>query len=69
MTGAKGTLHAQGNQMQVSIGPLSFAFTSTALIPPCVGTAEISAGQVVLSCTSHSVPPALQAAGGGVTPD
>jgi hypothetical protein len=63
VTGAKGTLHAEGNQMKVSIGPLSFAFTSTALIPPCGGTAAISAGQVVLSCTTRSVPPALQAAG------
>jgi hypothetical protein len=65
---ARGTLQAQGNEMQVSIGPLRFAFTSTSLLPPCVGTAQLSAGQVILACTTHSVPPALEAAGASATP-
>ncbi len=67
-TGAKGTVKTQGNQVQISIGPLSFAFTSTGLVP-CVGSAQVSAGQLILSCTTRSVPPALQAVGAGVIPD
>lgn len=66
-TGAKGTVQTQRNQVQVTFGPLSFDFTSTGLVP-CVGTAEVNAGQVILACTTQSVPPALQAAGVGVSP-
>jgi hypothetical protein len=61
-TGARGTVRTEGDQVQVSFGPLSFDFQSTGLIP-CVGSAEVSAGQLILSCTTRSVPPALQAAG------
>jgi hypothetical protein len=66
-TGATGTVQTQHNQVQITFGPLSFDFTSTGLVP-CVGSAEVSAGQVILSCTTQSVPPVLQAAGDGVSP-
>jgi hypothetical protein len=66
--GLHGTVQSQANdQVQVSIGPLSFTFTSTKLVP-CVGAASVSAGQVILTCTTHTVPPALQAAGARVIP-
>ncbi len=37
-SGVKGTVQSQGNQVQISFGPLSFTFTSTSLVP-CVGSA------------------------------
>jgi LmeA-like phospholipid-binding len=66
-SGVKGTVRSEGNQAQISFGPLSFTFNLTSLVP-CTGSAQISAGEVVLSCTTHSVPPALQAAGAGLSP-
>jgi len=66
-SGVQGTLRTEGDAVQITLGPLSFSFTHTSLIP-CVGSAEIDAGEVVLSCTTHTVPPALQAAGGTLLP-
>jgi hypothetical protein len=67
-SGLTGTLQTKpNNQVQISFGPISFTFTTSGLVP-CVGSAEINAGQVILACTTHSVPRALQAAGVGVIP-
>ncbi len=66
-SGLKGTLQSTDHQVQISFGPVSFVFTLNSLVP-CVGSAEISAGNLVLSCTTHSVPPALRAAGPPVIP-
>jgi hypothetical protein len=68
VSGASGTVHTNGNQVRISFGPLSFDFTSTGLVP-CVGSAGVNGGQLVLSCTTRSVPPALQAAGAALNPD
>jgi hypothetical protein len=66
-SGVTGTIQTQGDNVQITFGPLTFAFTTTSLVP-CVGSAKISGGQVVLSCVSRSVPPVLQAAGAPLLP-
>lgn len=61
--GVKVTVHTEGNQVQIGFGPLAFSFTETGLVP-CVGSAHISKGEIILSCTTTTVPPALQALAG-----
>jgi hypothetical protein len=59
-TGLKANVQAEGNQVQISVGPVSFSFPFTSLVT-CVGSGEVHAGEIVLTCTTHAVPPALQA--------
>ncbi len=60
-SGVKATVHTTGNQVQIIFGPVTFGFTETGLVP-CVGSAQVERGEIILSCTTTTVPAALQGA-------
>jgi LmeA-like phospholipid-binding len=60
-SGVQATIHTTGNQVQIAFGPVTFGVTETGLVP-CVGSAKIERGEIILSCTTTTVPAALQAA-------
>jgi hypothetical protein len=61
VTGLKANVQAGASAVQIGVGPVTFTFRYNSLVP-CVGSAEVSAGEIILTCTTHAVPPALQAA-------
>ena len=60
-SGVSATVHTTGNQVQIQFGPVTLDFTETSLVP-CVGSAQVEQGEIILSCTTTTVPAALQAA-------
>ncbi len=59
-TGVKANVQAGAGEVKIGVGPLTFTFAYNSLVP-CVGSGEVSGGEVILTCTTDSVPPALQA--------
>jgi len=58
-SGATASVKAGSNRVQITFGPLTFGFSYGSLIP-CVGSARVSGTEVILSCTTTTLPPALQ---------
>jgi hypothetical protein len=58
-SGLSGTVTTGSGQVKVTFGPISFAFTYSALVP-CVGSARVTGSEVELTCTTTTLPPALQ---------
>lgn len=57
--GTSGAVSAGSSGVTVAFGPVSFRFSYTSLVP-CLGSARIQGTDVVLSCTTSSLPPALK---------
>jgi hypothetical protein len=60
-SGTSASVEAGPASVRISFGPLSFTVPYTSIVP-CVGTARVSGSDVILTCTTHTLPPALQAA-------
>ncbi len=60
-TGLKVTVQTEADQVRITAGPVTFSFPYTSLVP-CVGSGAVHDGEIILTCTTHTVPPALQAA-------
>ena len=60
-TAVKANVQAGAGEVHIAVGPLTFTFPYNSLVP-CVGSGEASGGEIILTCTTHTVPPALQAA-------
>jgi hypothetical protein len=58
-SGLNGKISAGPSQVTITFGPLSFTLPYSAIVP-CVGSARVSGGNVVFSCTTKTLPPALQ---------
>jgi DUF2993 family protein len=58
-SGMKANVQTGAGLVRVEVGPLRFTFRYNSLVP-CVGSGEVTGGEIVLSCTTHTVPPALQ---------
>jgi hypothetical protein len=60
-SGMKGSVKAGSDRVQVTFGPLVFSFAYSSLVP-CVGSAQVTGSEIVLTCTTTTLPPALQPA-------
>jgi LmeA-like phospholipid-binding len=60
-TGLKANVQAGTGEVHIGIGPLTFTFPYNSLVP-CVGSGEVHGGELILTCTTHTVPAALQSA-------
>jgi hypothetical protein len=58
-SGMKATVQAGPGLVHIEVGPLNFTFSYNSLVP-CVGSGEVSGGEIILTCTTHTVPAALQ---------
>jgi hypothetical protein len=58
-SGTKANVQAGPGLVHVEVGPLSFTFSYNSLVP-CVGSGQVNAGEIILTCTTHTVPAALQ---------
>lgn len=57
--GTSGDVTVSPSGVTVGFGPLSFRFRYSSLVP-CLGSAHIQGAEVVLACTTKTLPPALQ---------
>ncbi len=60
-SGATASIHAGPASVRVSFGPFAFTVPYSSIVP-CVGTARVSGGEIILTCTTHTLPPALESA-------
>jgi hypothetical protein len=60
-SGATASIQAGPASVRVSFGPFAFTVPYSSIVP-CVGTARVSGAEVILTCTTHTLPPALQSA-------
>jgi LmeA-like phospholipid-binding len=58
-SGAIASVKAGSGRVQITFGSLTFGFPYGSLVP-CVGSARVSGTEVILSCTTTTLPPALQ---------
>jgi hypothetical protein len=58
-SGFNGKISAGLTEVTVTFGPISFSLPYTALVP-CVGSAHVTGGDMVISCTTKTLPPAFQ---------
>ncbi len=58
-SGIKANVQAEAGLVHIELGPLSFTFSYNSLVP-CVGSGQVSGGEIILTCTTHTVPAALQ---------
>jgi len=58
-SGATASVKAGSGRVQITFGSLTFGFSYGSLVP-CVGAARVSGAEVILSCTTTTLPPALQ---------
>jgi LmeA-like phospholipid-binding len=58
-SGVKANVQAGAGLVHIEVGPLSFTFSYNSLVP-CVGSGQVSGGEIILTCTTHTVPAALQ---------
>jgi LmeA-like phospholipid-binding len=59
--GLKANLQAGSGEVRIEVGPLTFSFAYNSLVP-CVGSGVVSGGEIILTCTTHTVPAALRSA-------
>jgi hypothetical protein len=57
--GTTATVQAGAGVVHIVIGPVTFTFPYNSLVP-CVGSGKVSGGEIILTCTTHTVPAALQ---------
>jgi len=57
--GVQASVRAGAGVVHIEVGPLAFTVPYNSLIP-CVGSGRVSGGDIVLTCTTHSIPAALQ---------
>ena len=60
--GVKVNVQAQADEVRIGVGALTFTVPYNSLVP-CVGSGQVDGGEIILTCTTDTVPPALQAAG------
>jgi LmeA-like phospholipid-binding len=60
-SGSSASVEAGPSSVRISFGPFAFTVPYTSIVP-CVGTARVSGAEVVLTCTTHTLPPALKSA-------
>jgi hypothetical protein len=58
-SGTKAKVQAGAGLVHIEVGPLSFTLSYNSLVP-CVGSGEVTGGEIILTCTTHTVPAALQ---------
>jgi LmeA-like phospholipid-binding len=58
-SGLKANVQAGVGEVHIEVGPLTFTFAYNSLVP-CVGSGEVSGEEIILTCTTHTVPAALQ---------
>ena len=58
-SGMKANVQAGAGSVHIQVGPLTFSLPYNSLVP-CVGSGEVSGGDIILTCTTHTVPAALQ---------
>jgi hypothetical protein len=59
VSGLTASVTAGSGRVQIAFGPLTFSVPYNSLIP-CVGSAHVSGGQILLTCTTTTIPPVLQ---------
>jgi LmeA-like phospholipid-binding len=59
--GVKVNVQAEAGEVRIGVGVLTFTVPYNSLVP-CVGSGEVNGGEIILTCTTDTVPPALQAA-------
>ncbi len=59
ISGATASVKAGSGRVQITFGPLTFGFSYGSLVP-CVGSARVRGTEVILTCTTTTLPPALQ---------
>jgi hypothetical protein len=57
--GIKANVQAGVGAVHVEVGPLTFSVPYNSLVP-CVGSGTVSGGEIILTCTTHTIPAALQ---------
>jgi LmeA-like phospholipid-binding len=57
--GATASVKSGSGRVQITFGSLVFGFSYDSLVP-CVGSARVSGTEVILSCSTSTLPPALQ---------
>jgi hypothetical protein len=57
--GVQATVLAGAGVVHIEVGPLTFTVPYNPLIP-CVGSGRVSGGKIILTCTTHTIPAALQ---------
>jgi LmeA-like phospholipid-binding len=62
VSGVTVPLQAEAGKLQADFGPLAVTFAYSPLIVPCTGSAHINGGEITLTCTTTTVPPAIQTA-------
>lgn len=60
-SGVTGSVEAGSGRVQITFGPFTFSVPYGSLVP-CVGSAQLRGDEIILSCTTTTLPPALQAA-------
>jgi len=60
-SGLSGSVRAEPNGVYIAFGPIAFSFPFNSLVP-CVGSAHDRDSNIVLTCTTTVIPPALETA-------
>jgi hypothetical protein len=57
--GIQANVQAGTGVVHIEVGPLTFTVPYNSLVP-CVGSGRVSGGEILLTCTTHAIPAALQ---------
>lgn len=60
-SGQAASVSVSGGHIRIAFGPFAFTLPASSLVP-CAGSARLTGDDIVLSCTTTTLPPALQAA-------
>jgi hypothetical protein len=58
-SGMRANVQAGAGSVHIEVGSLNFTLSYNSLVP-CVGSGQVSGGKIILTCTTHTVPAALQ---------
>ena len=58
-SGLTGSVEAGSGRVQITFGSFVFSVPYSSLVP-CVGSAQVSGANIILTCTTTTLPPALQ---------
>ena len=61
VSGVTASVKLGSGQVEISLGPYAFSFSYSSLVP-CVGSARVNSGEVILTCKTNTLPAALRAA-------
>ena len=57
--GMKANVQAGAGVVHIEVGPVAFTLPYNSLVP-CVGSGRVSGGEIILTCTTRTIPAALQ---------